>query len=861
MSYSRRELYAMGEPFGECATERKVDGRYLCGLGSSPSTPKNTTQTVTQELPKWAQPYAKESLAKASALADAPYQTYSGERIAQFSPLQQQAFGRAEGQQVAGQIGFGTGLAGLAGTSSFGDQGTAASFMSPYMQQVVDQQMSSAQRQADIAGTQRGAQAVRAGAFGGSRQAIENAEAARALASQKGEIQAKGLQSAFERAQQQFNQEQATRLNAAQALGQLGQQQFGQEMGITGQQAEFGAQQRAATQDILSQQYQDFLNQQRAPYDQLAFMTSMIRGTPMGGTTAQYQSQAAPSTTSQLVGLGTAAAGAYGASQGSAKGGEVKSYAAGGIASLLDDVDSLSDEQLAQMQQGEQRPLTAAAVAEEIMRRQAMREDGAQQQAMMAQAPQTTVAEEELAGLPGLPAPNLEGMGDEYTAAGGGIVAFQNRGEVPQVGDQYDAAKQAYQQSLENLRRYGGRQKLADPAGYAAAESAVRQAEQALESAKSSWNSASQGMAAPVASRSQIGQGVNPALVASTPVSAPVAAQTPAAAAMQGGGTGRRAGMEDPRLQASTVSAMVKALEKPAAPTTKEKVDRETTAGPGGLPQLKGMQAATTGGLSDLRTKVEDINKARTEAATAALERTKKGQEEDGVVGAEREKRLKAQEEGLKGAEDKNFNMALIEAGLAMMSGTSANAFENIGKGALVGTAAYTKGVERIQSKREKLDDALAQLDELRYGEKKANRKELNAAQERVERAAIENEEALYNYGSKALDMSREDAKFAVQTHLQQQQIAASNKTSFEERMVMALGKGDMAAGYKALKAMDAKPADLMGEYNDFLKANPMLATGDQAAAINAFMRSKIALSGLGAAPRASSTAAGPVRD
>jgi hypothetical protein len=54
--------------------------------------------------------------------------------------------------------------------------------MSPYMQQVVDQQMASAQRQADIAGTQRGAQAVRAGAFGGSRQAIENAEANRALA-------------------------------------------------------------------------------------------------------------------------------------------------------------------------------------------------------------------------------------------------------------------------------------------------------------------------------------------------------------------------------------------------------------------------------------------------------------------------------------------------------------------------------------------------------------------------------------------------------------------------------------------------------------------------------------------------------
>jgi hypothetical protein len=484
-------------------------------------------------------------------------------------------------------------------------------------------------------------------------------------------------------------------------------------------------------------------------------------------------------------------------------------------------------------------------VAETLLDRQKMQEGAAQQQALMTPQPETTVVEEALAGLPGLPAPNLEGMG-ETTMAGGGIVAFQNRGEVPDpkeatspFGRFVDRTSAAFTESNEAAKLRNKLQMQYGPASavpglfYNQSDAERAEAKRIVE-------------LLPKLSFAQLKELEATGAAKPATSATPVSAQTPAAAAMQGGGSGRRAGLEDPRLQASTVSAMVKALEKPAAPTTKEKVDRGTNAGPGGLPQLKGMQAATTGGLSDLRTKVEDINKARTEAATAALERTKKGQEEDGVVGAEREKRLKAQEEGLKGAEDKNFNMALIEAGLAMMSGTSANAFENLGKGALVGTAAYTKGMDKIGAKREKLDDALAQLDELRYGEKKANRKELNAAQERVERAAIENEEALYNYGSKALDMSREDAKFAVQTHLQQQQIAASNKTSFEERMVMALGKGDMAAGYKALKAMDAKPADLMGEYNDFLKANPTLAVGDQNAAITAFMRTKIQLGGLG---------------
>jgi hypothetical protein len=200
------------------------------------------------------------------------------------------------------------------------------------------------------------------------------------------------------------------------------------------------------------------------------------------------------------------------------------------------------------------------------------------------------------------------------------------------------------------------------------------------------------------------------------------------------------------------------------------------------------MQAATTEGLAGLKTQVEAINKARTDAAEEGVQRVKKGQEEDGVFGVEREKRLKAQEEGLKGAEGKNFNMALIEAGLAMMSGTSANAFENIGKGALVGTAAYTKGMDKIGAKREKLDEAVANLEDLRRADRKVSRKELSDAEERRDNAAIENANAIYNYGKDALGMTRDDAKFAVQTHLQQQQInaqaAATNRTPAEIQLI-----------------------------------------------------------------------------
>jgi hypothetical protein len=73
-------------------------------------------------------------------------------------------------------------------------------YMSPYQQAVTDLQVQAAQRQADIASQARGSQAVRAGAFGGARQAIENAEANRALQSQLANIQAQGAQSAYDKA-------------------------------------------------------------------------------------------------------------------------------------------------------------------------------------------------------------------------------------------------------------------------------------------------------------------------------------------------------------------------------------------------------------------------------------------------------------------------------------------------------------------------------------------------------------------------------------------------------------------------------------------------------------------------------------
>jgi hypothetical protein len=782
MSYSRRQLYAMGEPLGDGATRRAVGGKVIYGSGGGGGNAEK--QTTIVDLPEWAKPYAKESLGKAQALTSSPYQTYGGERTAQFNPLQKQAFDAAAQQDVAGQIGFGTGLAGLAGTSSFRDQGTAAGFMSPYMQQVVDQQMASAQRQADIAGTQRGAQAVRAGAFGGSRQAVENAEAARALASQKGEIQAKGLQSAYEQAQQQFNQEQATRLSAAGQLGQLGQQQFGQEMGITDLQQQLGGQQRAATQEILSTQYQDFLNQQRAPYDQLSFMSSIIRGTPMGQTTTAYQPPANP--TSQLLGLATAGAGAYGAYQGArnAAGGEVKGYAAGGIASLSQPemasaADGMSDQQLQQTQGLPSiTDLARMTLAAEAQQRAQMRQAAMQQQAMMAQQPQGTVAEEQMAaidamdqGLGGLEVPD-DLVGNEYTAAGGGIVAFQAGGA-------------AFAPSLITGVGYEPEQ---ESSAFGRAITGFFTRSDDLEALRK---------------RAMVKQAQGLPLTA-TEVKVLQDQTSPAPATPTGGIAGDNraalnradAGIRSmPALTEAEKAAQAAVTTKPPAPSA---APRNT--GSGAAPA--GIAALMPKSIQDLqaqrRTEVEAAGKAGEKVESDLLAATKRDQDEMGPPGVEREKRQKAQEKALEGAEGKNFNMALIEAGLAIMAGNSANAFENIGKGAMVGTKAYTTGMERIQSRKEKLDESIAALDELRYSTAKVDKKELREREAAVNKAKQQTATAL-------AAVTGEEAKVAVDMYTNQLNRQANLAAASMRASGSGAGGGNKWTDLTAAQQMDAR--------------------------------------------------------
>jgi len=289
-------------------------------------------------------PYAEKLLGTAELYTDInenPYQQYMGERVAQFNPLQQQSYENAALMQTAPQLGDATAMAGMAGLGALNTQYTfnpyqaqqftgnnVQAYMSPYMQNVVERQQADARRQSDIAMQAQNAQAARSGAFGGSGNQLMRMQAMGNLARQQGDIQAKGLQDAYAQAMGQFNQSQAqnlagqqlnaqqqqfgaglglqglqTAMTGAKSLADIGQTQYGQNLGLLDVQNRFGGQQQQQVQNVLNNQYQDFLNYQNQPYKQMGFMSDMIRGLPMSQlSSTMYQTP--PSMLQQVAGLG-----------------------------------------------------------------------------------------------------------------------------------------------------------------------------------------------------------------------------------------------------------------------------------------------------------------------------------------------------------------------------------------------------------------------------------------------------------------------------------------------------------------------------------------------------------------------------
>jgi hypothetical protein len=287
--------------------------------------------------------------------------------VAGFSPLQQQAqqnianmqvpgqYGQAMGMSTLsglgslgttqqamgyGQTGLGAGLAGMQQGMSYGQNATdpnaVAAYMNPYLQNALNPALQLQNQQFGQINAQNQGQATQQGAFGGGRQAVMQGLNQQNQMLAQNQLVGGAYNQAYNTANQ--NMQAASQLGmqgaglgisganaglagvgAQQAgYGQLGAQgtnlaniagaQTQQGLNINAAQAAAGATQQQNQQNILNQAMANYNTAQTYPMTQLAQLESLYTGAPQNVTSSTYS--AAPSTTSQLAGLGTAAIGA-----------------------------------------------------------------------------------------------------------------------------------------------------------------------------------------------------------------------------------------------------------------------------------------------------------------------------------------------------------------------------------------------------------------------------------------------------------------------------------------------------------------------------------------------------------------------
>lgn len=308
-------------------------------------------KSETSNLPAYVQPYFEGMLQRSQSLLTQPYQAYGQERIAGFTPEQNQVQQNILGQQTPGQFGTATGLgtaAGLGslaasqygpqqfGVGSFTQPGAAQAYMSPYVQNALNVQKQEAIRDAQQGQLAANLGAARQGTYGGSRQLLAAMERERNLGQNLSNIEATGLQSAYDRAANQFNTEQNQWMQAqqageqsrqfgaslglqglaqtgqmAQTLGNLGQMQGQTDLARLNQQQQTAAQNQALQQQYLDTAYQDFLAQRDYPLQMLQQYSSLLHGVPVSPNTTQTMSAPSPSLASQIMGTGLGALGMY----------------------------------------------------------------------------------------------------------------------------------------------------------------------------------------------------------------------------------------------------------------------------------------------------------------------------------------------------------------------------------------------------------------------------------------------------------------------------------------------------------------------------------------------------------------------
>ena len=271
---------------------------FIFGGGGSSAAPSSGSSVVTQREAPGVEARKLSLYDQAAKLASQPV-SLPAIQVAPLSGIEQ------AGITQAGQTGVGAGTVGAGITALQGAQAAPniSQFFNPFQSFVTDE----ITRQAQIATNRLGAQAVGAGAFGGARQGIAEAEIERARLANIGQAQAQGFQTALSAAQTQRQQQ----LAAGAALGQLGAQQQAMSLADIQAQLQAGALQRGLGQAALDAQRQTALQRSYEPFQRIEFLKGIMTNLPTTQSTLTATTAPGANPVGQALGAGLGAYSAY----------------------------------------------------------------------------------------------------------------------------------------------------------------------------------------------------------------------------------------------------------------------------------------------------------------------------------------------------------------------------------------------------------------------------------------------------------------------------------------------------------------------------------------------------------------------
>lgn len=298
---------------------------------------KNSKTTTVQKVPKYIEEGGKEVIAKSQALADKPFEAYTGQRVADFSGDQQSAFQQLRdliagapqvgGEAIQGARDFAAAPAQHLTTERIVDDdgrlGAIADYMNPFVDQALQPALRAIQEQADAQRKRISGGATSAGAFGDARHGILEAMLGRDTSTAMGDTASRFYLDAFrdalglrqgdlsrmtdlDKTNALFNEQALDRLltGSGAVLDRAGQDQR-QGLQLIESLLASGGIQQGADQAELDAAYQEFLRNYGHDFDVVAAMASALSGVPYTRTQTTTQPD------NSLLGTLGSAAGAF----------------------------------------------------------------------------------------------------------------------------------------------------------------------------------------------------------------------------------------------------------------------------------------------------------------------------------------------------------------------------------------------------------------------------------------------------------------------------------------------------------------------------------------------------------------------